>query len=95
LSPYVAKDNATNYGAGFSVNAGSGAATAAAGTTLVISPIATVCFACHDSSLAMQHMESNGGSIYKPRSTALAKAEQCTLCHTSGKVADIRVMHAR
>ena len=61
----------------------------------MISRIAPVCFACHDSSLAMQHMESNGGSIYDPRSTALAKAEQCTLCHTTGKVADIKLMHAK
>jgi OmcA/MtrC family decaheme c-type cytochrome len=95
LSPYVTADNATNYGAGFSYNAATGVATPAAGTTLVTSPIATACFACHDSDLATQHMQSNGGSIYEARSTALAKSEQCTLCHTAGKVADIKAMHAK
>ncbi len=95
ISPYVTADNVTDYGAGFSYAAATGAITAAAGTTLVNSPIAGACSACHDSDLALQHMKSNGGSFYDPRSTALAKAEQCTLCHTTGKVADIKVMHAR
>ncbi|MBI5259887.1 MAG: OmcA/MtrC family decaheme c-type cytochrome [Burkholderiales bacterium] len=90
-APYITKD--LNYGSGFSFNAGTGATTAAAGTTLVTSPTATVCFACHDSALATTHMQTNGGSIYEPRSTALAKGEQCELCHASGKVADIKVMH--
>jgi len=94
ISPYVSKDNVTDYGAGFSFNAATGVTVQAAATTLVNSPIAGACSACHDSSLALQHMESNGGSFYRPRSTALAKTEQCTLCHTAGKVADIKVMHA-
>lgn len=64
-------------------------------TTLVNSPIAAACFACHDSSLAQAHMTSNGGSIYAARGAALAKAEQCTLCHATGKVADIATMHAK
>ena len=38
-------------------------------------------------------MQTNGGSIYAPRSTALAVGEQCVLCHAPGKVADIRLMH--
>jgi OmcA/MtrC family decaheme c-type cytochrome len=57
-------------------------------TTLVISPIATTCFSCHDSDTAKGHMESNGASIYAARGTpapgatgALAKAEQCMFCH--------------
>jgi OmcA/MtrC family decaheme c-type cytochrome len=90
-SPYIQKD--VNYGAGFAVNAATGAPTDAAGTTLVNSPIATACFACHDSAIATQHMEANGGSIYEPRAQSLAKGEQCLLCHASGKVADIKVMH--
>jgi hypothetical protein len=40
-------------------------------------------------------MKSNGGSLYEARGTALAKAEQCTLCHLAGRVADIKAMHAR
>ena len=95
LSPYVEKDNVTDYGAGFSFNAGSGATTPAAATTLVNSPIAAACFSCHDSTLARSHMESNGGSIYAARSVALAKGEQCMLCHGAGKVADIKALHPK
>ncbi len=100
LSPYVV--SGTDYGPGFANNLNAADAAAgktvkfeAAGTTLVTSPIATVCFSCHDSSLARAHMESNGGSVYAPRATALAKAEQCLLCHGPGRVADIKVMHSK
>ncbi len=110
MSPYIAYG--TNYGIGFSFNAGkttsnsckpdgtlvsspAGGTVAADGTTLVNSPIANSCFSCHDSSLAMDHMKSNGGSLYEARTTALAKSEQCRLCHLTGKVADIKAMHAR
>ncbi|CAG4883520.1 conserved exported protein of unknown function [Georgfuchsia toluolica] len=73
---------------------------------LVSSPIASACFGCHDSSLAVSHMESNGGTIVRRASTVtvtgtgvrtsgFAKAEQCTLCHASGKLADIKTMHAQ
>ncbi len=92
-SPYVTDDLA--YGSGFSFNAGTGVTTEAAATTLVISPITTTCISCHDSDLARSHMVTNGGSFYVPRSQALATSEQCMLCHASGKVADIAVMHAR
>jgi OmcA/MtrC family decaheme c-type cytochrome len=63
--------------------------------SLVISPIATACFACHDSALAKTHMEINGASIYEPRSGALGTQETCILCHGTGRVADIKVMHAK
>ena len=84
-SPYVTAGTA--YGASTAAN-------------LVISPIATVCFSCHDTDLAKAHMESNGGSIYAARGTvgsggALDKIEQCTLCHLAGRVADIKTMHAK
>ena len=92
-SPYVTAG--TNYGSGFSFNAGTGATTAAADTTLVSSPTAAVCFACHDGSEALAHMRANGGSIYAPRATALATAEQCLVCHASGKIADIKAVHAK
>lgn len=82
---------------------------------LVSSPIASACFGCHDSSLAVQHMESNGGTLVRKLSTvsnvgttaaprpavgatstmAFSKTEQCMLCHASGKVADIKAMHAK
>ncbi len=94
LSPYVAVGTA--YGSGFSFSAVSGATTPAAATTLVNSPIATQCFSCHDSTLARAHMEINGGSIYAVRSTALAaQPETCMICHASGRIADIKVMHAK
>jgi len=93
LSPYVT--TGLNYGAGFSVNAGTGATTEAAATTLVTSPTVTVCSACHDTTTARAHMEANGGSFYRERSVALPKTEQCLVCHGSGKLADIRQVHAR
>jgi hypothetical protein len=40
-------------------------------------------------------MESNGGSIYQPRSTALLKTETCLTCHGPGRVAAIADMHAK
>jgi OmcA/MtrC family decaheme c-type cytochrome len=110
LSPYIVP--LTNYGVGFSFNAGlttsnscsptgavvanpAGGTVPADGTTLVNSPIATACFACHDSAIARAHMEDNGGSIYVARSTALATTETCMVCHASGRVADIKAMHAK
>lgn len=95
ISPYVTADNVTDYGSGFSFNPATGATVQAAGTTLVNSPITTACFACHDSTQAMAHMRTNGGSIYATRTTALATVEQCMICHASGKVADIKTMHAK
>jgi len=92
-SPYVTPG--TNYGVNFSFNAVDGSTTPAAGTTLVNSPIATACFACHDSTQARAHMQSNGGSIYASRSAALATTETCLVCHDRGRIADIKAMHAK
>jgi OmcA/MtrC family decaheme c-type cytochrome len=92
-SPYVTAG--TNYGAPFSFSAVTGVTTPAAVTNLVNSPIAAACFSCHDSTLDVSHMVSNGGSLNAPRSTAMAVTEQCTLCHLAGKVADIAAMHAK
>ncbi|MBL8286894.1 MAG: OmcA/MtrC family decaheme c-type cytochrome [Rubrivivax sp.] len=93
ISPYVVADNVFDYGAGFAFNAGTGVTTAPAATTLVTSPITAACFACHDSALAVAHMRSGGGSIYAARSTALGTIETCMICHDSGRIADIKVMH--
>ncbi|GAB3776962.1 hypothetical protein GCM10028796_55410 [Ramlibacter monticola] len=92
-SPYITAG--TNYGANFSFAAATGVATQAAPTTLVNSPTAAVCFACHDTALAQSHMTSNGGSIYEARSTALLKVEQCLICHASGRIADIKAVHSK
>jgi cytochrome c553 len=99
----VVADNVTDYGLGYSFNAGlatsggvaAGATREAAATTLVNSPIATTCVACHDSTLAVQHMTREGGSIYAPRGTALATYETCMLCHGTDRTADIKAMHAK
>jgi OmcA/MtrC family decaheme c-type cytochrome len=72
-----------------------GASVEAAPTTLVNSPVATACVACHDSSQAISHMRTNGGSIWAPRSLALQREEQCLVCHASGRIADIKQMHAK
>ena len=95
ISPYVVADNVTDYGAGFSFNAATGVTVPAAGTTLVDSPISTVCFACHDTATAKSHMEANGGAIYATRTSALAKTESCLICHGTGKQMDIKAMHAK
>ena len=90
-SPYVALN--TNYGAGFAYAPTTGVSTDAAATTLVNSPVTNACFSCHDTTKAQQHMTGFGGSIYAPRAAALAKVEQCQLCHAAGKVADVEVVH--
>src|SRR5262249_21405648 len=66
LSPYVTPG--VNYGSGFSYSSSTGIATDAAPTTLVTSPIATTCFACHDTDLDRAHITTNGGSVYAARS---------------------------
>ncbi|MGB5080925.1 MAG: hypothetical protein WBO23_09295, partial [Burkholderiales bacterium] len=92
VSPWALAANPTlTFGARFDSATG----TAAADTTLVISPIATACFACHDTNIAKAHMEGNGASIYQPRSTALTKTEQCLVCHGPGKIAAIAAVHAK
>jgi len=75
--------------------AGTGVTVEAAATTLVTSPTATVCFACHDSNDAKAHFEINGGSIYQPRSVGLAKTETCMVCHGPGRIAAIADQHAK
>ena len=95
LSPWVTKDNLTDYGSGFSVSGATGNPTAAAGTTLVNSPTVTVCSACHDSADAISHFKINGAAFYQARSTAITGTnETCLICHGAGRIADIRVMHS-
>jgi OmcA/MtrC family decaheme c-type cytochrome len=98
VSPYVISDGVYDYGSGFSFNAGTGATTEAAPTTLVLSQITGACSACHDAPAAINHMTLNGGLFYAARSTALgptAQPEQCLICHGPGRTAAIGAVHQR
>jgi OmcA/MtrC family decaheme c-type cytochrome len=117
LSPWITADasgtSGTNYGIGFSYNAGLTTASSckpdgtptsnpAGGTlpadpaSLVNSPTVSVCSACHDSADAISHFKINGAAYYQPRSTALSGTnETCLVCHGTGRVADIKVMHSK
>ncbi|MCW5808614.1 MAG: OmcA/MtrC family decaheme c-type cytochrome [Deltaproteobacteria bacterium] len=98
ISPYVVADNVTDYGAGFSFNAATGATTQASGANLVISPMTAACAACHDTRIAIDHMRGNGGAFYATRASLTAPGapqEQCLLCHGPGKVAAIGIVHQR
>ena len=90
-SPYISVG--TPYGSGFSVAGATGVATAAAATTLVTSPTATACFACHDTTLAVWHYKINGGAVYDSRSVAATQKETCFVCHGTGRIADIKASH--
>lgn len=103
-SPYITQG--TNYGSGFSFNAGTQATTNAASTTLLETPTATVCFACHDSTTAKsiagetvtprQHMVNNGAQIYVARGAANpAQTETCFGCHGPASAANIKAAHAK
>ncbi len=69
---------------------------------LVTSPISSSCFGCHDTKIAVAHMQLNGGTIYGLASTVTAagtrvsgftKVEACMVCHGPGKVASIASVH--
>ncbi len=104
VSPYVVADGVTSYGSGFSFNAGTAVTTPAAQSTLVISPVTSACASCHDSQVALNHMQSSGGLFYTPRSAVpraasdpnmLVPQEQCMLCHGPGRIAAIGTVHQR
>ena len=110
-SPHVNLNSSasTVYGSGFSFNATTQVATAAAGTTLVESPVSAACFACHDSSTARAHIGQYGGTIYGTRADAysttnpattyggraLDNKETCLICHGYGRDQDAAVVHAK
>jgi OmcA/MtrC family decaheme c-type cytochrome len=92
-APFVS--TGINYGIGFSYNALTGATTNADPTSLVVSPFVAACSSCHDSAIAVDHMQTNGGSFYEARSTAFTKPQQeeCLLCHGPGGIASIADVH--
>lgn len=103
-SPFITYG--TNYGTGFSFNVGTQVATNAAATTLLETPTATVCFACHDDdtkvkssmgATAKAHMLANGGQIYAARGASNpTQTETClTACHGPSSAANIKAVHAK
>ena len=60
-----------------------------------------VCSACHVDTLALTHMQQNGGSTAIAKdaegrtilSTNPANVETCSVCHGAGGVADVKVVH--
>ncbi len=82
-----------------------GATRIAADSNLLMSPTVAACVGCHDSTLAISHFEVNGGRFYRARTTQFAPGadtpsatpttEQCMICHSSGKIADTKVVHNR
>jgi OmcA/MtrC family decaheme c-type cytochrome len=93
ITPYVTTGN--NYGSAFSFSALTGTSTDAALTTLVKSPIVAACSACHDSPVAIDHMQTNGGSFYLDRSAAFSKpqGEECMICHGPNRIAAVSLVH--
>jgi OmcA/MtrC family decaheme c-type cytochrome len=67
----------------------------ASATTLVKSPIAAACSACHDSANEIKHMQDMGGTFYGTRLAAKANSEMCMMCHGPGAVAAIADVHGR
>jgi len=98
LSSWV--DPGVNYGTNDSQCAGD--PTCVQGdTNLVNSPIANACFGCHDGQMTSDpsvsvrtHIETLGnGSIYRTRTAAKAKQEQCLTCHGPTQVVPIKAAH--
>ncbi|RLQ21303.1 OmcA/MtrC family decaheme c-type cytochrome [Seongchinamella sediminis] len=61
----------------------------------VVTPTAAVCASCHDDQVAMSHMSSNGGN-FATTQAALDSGqvvEECSVCHGSGRNADVSVVH--
>lgn len=63
----------------------------------VISPNAAVCSACHQQTLAMEHMKQNGADFNATKAAdgtlISAGVEACALCHGPGRIADVKAMH--
>jgi len=60
---------------------------------LRITPIASVCSACHDGSEIRRHMRSNGAVFGALQSAITPNPERCVLCHGPGKDKDVRRVH--
>jgi OmcA/MtrC family decaheme c-type cytochrome len=61
----------------------------------VITPVSATCASCHDGSSASAHMENNGGNFDTTQQAIDAGlvVEQCDICHSAGRVADVKLVH--
>jgi len=61
----------------------------------VITPATAVCSSCHDDTVAAAHMTSNGGSFSTTQGAIDSGevVEQCSVCHGSGRSADVAEVH--
>jgi OmcA/MtrC family decaheme c-type cytochrome len=72
-----------------------------AGNPIATSANMSVCSGCHVDTLALTHMQQNGGSTAVRKdaegrtiaSTNPASVETCSICHGPGGVADVKVVH--
>ncbi len=61
----------------------------------VMTPTAAVCSSCHDGTTALSHMTANGGNFATTQAAIDdgSVVEQCSVCHGSGRVADVAEVH--
>jgi OmcA/MtrC family decaheme c-type cytochrome len=62
---------------------------------LKISPIASVCSACHDGLLPETHMTLNGALFGATQATIESNYETCPVCHGPGKIASVEYVHSQ
>ena len=61
----------------------------------VVTAATAACASCHDDDIAAAHMTSNGGSFNTTQAAIDSGkvVEQCSVCHASGKTADVSKVH--
>jgi OmcA/MtrC family decaheme c-type cytochrome len=62
-----------------------------------ITPAASACYSCHDSTLAKNHMIQNGANFQTTQTEIMSGnanvSESCALCHGPGKASDVKKVH--
>ena len=64
-------------------------------TDLVLSPVSSTCYMCHDGEATVAHMEQNGGAINWTRAQYVADEpfETCEVCHETGSLSGLEIAH--